>query len=288
MATAGGVTTYAVVDAARILYGPGEYCQHPQTAQARGLPVDSWFDGSAIAAHVTTTVIANDPTLAGLDLIKATGIALADAGRSLGIRPDESRRSSLLSTCLAAIRVDEQTLTYTAVGDSRVALDGQIIGYKFPLEAAYAYLFNELSRLMSCERQDVYELLMPILRQLGRDKFQNLPPGPSRTSWEQILEVITAIVPATTGLSKLHTERIVDHLRRQYTTDMAYGVIDALADTPSELVLTATIKRLPPGSRVVIYTDGFRPTNGEVPESLTDLELVNPRYCEATAIAVTL
>lgn len=288
VASSGPIATYAVVDAARILNGPGEYCQHAPTARARGISEDSWFDGSAIAAHVMTGVITADPTLAGVDLVKAGGNALADTNRSLGIPLDERFRSSLLSTCLGAIQVGPDTLTYTVVGDCRVALGSKIIGDHFPLEAAYAYLFGEVARVARLERQTVYELLMPALRPLGRNRFQNCPPSSNRTSWDMILEVIEANVPANTYISRLETDRIVKHLRQHYTTDMAYGVIDALGDTPTEYIHTGTIERPPPGSKVVIYTDGFKPKAGTFPTGLDHLELVNPHYSEATAIVVSL
>lgn len=287
-ASSGAVTTYAVVDAARVLYGPGEYCQHAPTARARGIPENSWFDGSAIAAHVMTQVIATDPTLAGVDLVKAGGNALADTNRSLGIPLDERFRSSLLSTCLGAVQVGPDTLTYTVVGDCRVALGSKIIGDHFPLEAAYSYLFKEVASIMGLERQRVYDLLMPILRQLGRDRFQNRPPSSIRTSWEEILDVITTVVSAATGISGLAAACIVKDLRQHYTTDMAYGVIDALADTPVEHIRTGTVERPPAGSKVVIYTDGFRAKPGIFPGSLGDLDVVNPHYSEATAIVVSL
>ena len=287
VASADGYTTFAVVDAARVLYGPGEYCQHPETARARGLPENSWFDGSAIAAHVMTSVITADPTLAGTDLVKAGSVALAEESRSLGIYLNPRFRSGMLSTCLGAVQTTDTQLTYTFVGDCQAVIDGVYIGTSFGAESAYEYLFQEVSRTTGYPRQQVYELLMPMLRPLARDLFQNRPPGPAQTPWEEVLNVITAILPALTGVSGLWTAQIVKYIRREFPGDKAYGVVDAMGDTPVGFIQTQTIPRPPKGSHGVIYSDGFRAKPGVVPGKIEDLELVNPRYREATAIGLT-
>ncbi|QQR52768.1 hypothetical protein IPG36_01445 [bacterium] len=255
--------------------------------RARGIPLDSWFDGSAIAAHEMTSVIVADPTLAGAELVKAGSVALANTSRSLGIHLDPTHRSGMLSTCLGAVLVTDTHLTYTVVGDCRVVVDGKFVGDTFTTESANNFLFDAVSLQTGYKRQKVYELLMPTLRPMGRDLFQNLPPGPAQTRWEQVLNVIWAILPPNTGVSQMWADQIVDELRRKFPGDKAYGVIDAIGDTPPEFIRTNTIPRPPRGSHGIIYTDGFRPQTGVVPTKLQDLELVNPRYREATAIGLT-